>query len=288
MRDLGFAGAAPAQNAIAGKDDIPTSPMSRISIRAPLPVQGISSRAQSGDAIAQYELARSYAEGRGRTRDDAKAAHWLTQAAAQGHAQAGYELAIAYKDGHGVQANPEKAAEWYRRAAQKGHRQAQYALGLAYAEGDGVTRDYGRATTWLARAAAANRADAQFALGVLHERGFATSASLQSAHRWYQAAAANGFPQAAKRAAALITLRPSISLTPPRAINDRAGITEIQKLLTDLGFNPGPVDGHKGKQTNTAIRLYQATLGLKIDGRPTDQLLAHLRTVTGTGVPNAG
>ncbi len=287
LRDLGFAGPAPAQKAIADAGEIPNAPLSRISLRDRRPVPGMDSRAQDGDIAAQYQLARAYADGHSRPRNDAKAAHWLTQAANQGHVQAIYELATAYQDGRGVPASAAKAAAWYHRAAEKDHRSAQYALGLAYAEGDGVTRDYTKATAWLERAATANRADAQFALGLLHERGFATEASIESAHRWYKAAAANGFPQATKRAADLVERHGSIPSSPPRPVRDSAAVTEIQQLLTDLGFDPGPVDGRIGKKTNAAIRLYQATLGLKIDGRPTDHLLTHLRTVTGTDIASS-
>ncbi len=280
LRDLGFSGQAPVQPAVAS-NDLPEPPMSRVNLRQGQPARSLEGRAQDGDASAQYELARAYAAGKDRQRSHAKAAHWLKLAANQGHTQASYELGNAFADGRGVPTSAHRAAAWYGNAADKGHRSAQYALGLAYAEGNGLPRDYAKATSWLERAARAGRADAQFALALLHERGFASNASIEAAHRWYKSAANNGFPQAAQRAEALMQQPDGIPLTPPRTVSDRASLTEIQQLLTDLGFDPGPVDGRVGNKTNTAIRLYQATLGLKVDGEPTDHLLAHLRTVTG-------
>ncbi len=287
LRDLGIAGPAPALNGIEEDRDIPAPPLSRISARPNQPASGLDRRAANGDPRAQYELARAYADGTGRPQNLGKATQWLTEAGNRGHTQAAFELAAAYQDGRGVAADAAKAVSWYRRAAQKGHRSAQYALGMAYAEGNGVARNYVQATIWLERAAKADRADAQFALALLHERGLATDANLQSAHGWYQAAAANGFPQAAKRASSLPELNAGQPLTPARMVKDQASVQEIQRLLQDLGFDPGPVDGRIGKKTNTAIRLYQATLGLQIDGNPTDHLLAHLRKVTGVDLASS-
>jgi peptidoglycan hydrolase-like protein with peptidoglycan-binding domain len=43
-------------------------------------------------------------------------------------------------------------------------------------------------------------------------------------------------------------------------------VRRLQQALTNLGFNPGPVDGIFGQQTETAVRGYQSTRGLKADG----------------------
>lgn len=40
----------------------------------------------------------------------------------------------------------------------------------------------------------------------------------------------------------------------------------IQNQLAAAGFNPGPIDGRMGPQTETAIRNYQASRGLTVDG----------------------
>lgn len=54
-------------------------------------------------------------------------------------------------------------------------------------------------------------------------------------------------------------------------------IREIQQLLLQLGFDPGPIDGKLGPSTARAISSYQETEGLTVDGRPSRELLRQLR-----------
>jgi peptidoglycan hydrolase-like protein with peptidoglycan-binding domain len=44
-------------------------------------------------------------------------------------------------------------------------------------------------------------------------------------------------------------------------------VEEIQKILKDAGFDPGPVDGVMGGQTRSAIRKFQKEKGLKQTGK---------------------
>ncbi len=55
-----------------------------------------------------------------------------------------------------------------------------------------------------------------------------------------------------------------------------AAVSQIQAGLTELGYNPGPIDGTMGSQTNSAIRAYQRDNKLLVDGRPTYQLAQHI------------
>lgn len=45
-----------------------------------------------------------------------------------------------------------------------------------------------------------------------------------------------------------------------------AAVTELQRALTKLGYNPGPVDGVFGPKTEVAVRSFQAAKGLAVDG----------------------
>ena len=40
----------------------------------------------------------------------------------------------------------------------------------------------------------------------------------------------------------------------------------LQQRLTDLGFKPGPLDGAFGPKTDAAVRLFQKSRSLKVDG----------------------
>lgn len=61
---------------------------------------------------------------------------------------------------------------------------------------------------------------------------------------------------------------------------DRQLLKEIQYRLSALGYLPGSVDGLMSKQTAFAIRKYQRASGIAVDGMPSAQLLALLRSVT--------
>jgi len=55
-------------------------------------------------------------------------------------------------------------------------------------------------------------------------------------------------------------------------------VRRIQEGLADQGFYLGPIDGRYGPQTEAAIKAYQRSADLKIDGKATDQLARDLET----------
>jgi len=57
-------------------------------------------------------------------------------------------------------------------------------------------------------------------------------------------------------------------------------IRELEGLLVDLGFDPGPVDGVLDEQTRTAIKGYQDLAALPVTGQASSDLLNELREVT--------
>ncbi|WP_374650773.1 peptidoglycan-binding domain-containing protein [Dongia sp.] len=58
-------------------------------------------------------------------------------------------------------------------------------------------------------------------------------------------------------------------------------VQEIERLLAELGFTPGPQDGVMDDATAEAIRAYQQVAGLPEDGAATPELLDELRAVAG-------
>ena len=100
--------------------------------------------AEQGDANAQYNLGRCYADGEGVEKDQKKAVYWYTKAAEQELARAQNNLAICYENGEGVERDMKKAVYWYTKAAEQGHARAQKILGnirLWYDMGEGVEKD---------------------------------------------------------------------------------------------------------------------------------------------------
>lgn len=53
---------------------------------------------------------------------------------------------------------------------------------------------------------------------------------------------------------------------PPVERHDLTTTRGIQRALTALGFDPGPVDGEMGKRTKAAVIAFQKRAGLKTDG----------------------
>jgi peptidoglycan hydrolase-like protein with peptidoglycan-binding domain len=62
-------------------------------------------------------------------------------------------------------------------------------------------------------------------------------------------------------------------------------IREIQRLLAELGFEPGPADGAMGNRTRTAIQAFQEQQGLRVNTQVSQTLLADLRAVAAGDPP---
>jgi localization factor PodJL len=98
--------------------------------------------AQDGDAVAQFEVARRFSEGRAIPQDLEAAADWYQRAAAQGLAPAQYALATLYEKGNGLAQDVAMAEMWYKRAADQGNRKAMYNLAVMLSAGAKGTPDY--------------------------------------------------------------------------------------------------------------------------------------------------
>lgn len=73
----------------------------------------LKAQAEQGDAVAQFDLAMCYAEGKGVTQNKAEAVKWWTQAARQKVAAAAAYLGDSYRHGDGTRVDPYVAYVWY-------------------------------------------------------------------------------------------------------------------------------------------------------------------------------
>lgn len=80
----------------------------------------------------------------------------------------------------------------------------------------------------------------------------------------------------ADMAASKLNLDVAVSKFDPVADEDQS-ILRAQQLLVRLGYDPGPVDGVAGQATQTALRAFQADMGLEQTGEIDDTVLARLR-----------
>lgn len=69
----------------------------------------------------------------------------LTTKAEQGDAIAQFNLGSLYYSGNSVEKSYEKAVFWFTKAAEQGNLTAQYNLGIIYSNGNGIERSYKKA-----------------------------------------------------------------------------------------------------------------------------------------------
>jgi TPR repeat protein len=79
--------------------------------------------AMKGDPIAQNNIGRMYADGRGVDQDSGKAVQWFTSAAKQGNVDAAMNLGVAYLYGQGVSRDQTQACSWFNKARRAGNPQ---------------------------------------------------------------------------------------------------------------------------------------------------------------------
>ncbi len=92
-------------------------------------LQALQTKAESGDAEAQYQLGMCYATGRGVTQNLAEARAWYLKAAEQGNAEAELSLGLVYARGEGVPKDFSEARKWFLKSANHGNAKAKYYLG---------------------------------------------------------------------------------------------------------------------------------------------------------------
>lgn len=156
----------------------------------------------------RYKLARSYLYGSERIPQDfAEAMHLFLLEADSGNALAMYDLGRMWADGLGVEADPDTAQEWYRKAlaaflsaekdlSERKKTYLQYRIGKMYLAGLGTTQDHGTAAAWLKQAAEKQHKYAQYTLAGLYAKGQGVKKDLEHAFELYWSSAAQENPYA--------------------------------------------------------------------------------------------
>ncbi len=171
--------------------------------------------------------------------------------------------------------------------AEGGDARAQRLVGLLYRDGLGVRQDSVRAYMWFELAARGGQNGAAELRNEL-AKGMQIS-QIEEAERMA------ALWQPARGYAGGDTSIRSEELPPASNDGDpmsRQQIADLQWQLAVHGYDPGASDGSVGPGTETAIRRYQADAGLRVDGRPSVELLEHLQytdpPVTSRQVARAG
>jgi len=146
--------------------------------------------AQQGNPAAEAFLGNAYLAGQGVPKDGQAGLHWIQLAANAGNALAQFDLGATYANGSfGLPKDFGTAVYWFQLAAAQGQIPAELSLGQIYYGGQGVPRDYGQAFHWFQIAADKGELHAAFALGSMYLLGQGTSEDDERAYIWMTIAA---------------------------------------------------------------------------------------------------
>lgn len=162
--------------------------------------------------------------------------------------------------------------------AERGDARAQRLVGLMYRDGQGVRRDDIRAYMWFELAARRGQFGAADLRDDLGQRmpEWQVAEARKMADGWSQTATGVGSGSGYSRDTSI----DAEDLPEPSydaGDLSRQEIADLQWQLAVHGYDPGASDGRVGQRTVTAIRAYQADAGLRVDGRPSANLLDHLQ-----------
>ncbi|MES5044843.1 cell division protein PodJ [Rhizobium nepotum] len=287
--------ATPAQNAIA--------------VPAGIEPASLTEAAAKGDTQALYEIAARYTEGRGLAADRTEAAKWYRLAADRGLAPAQYRLANLYEKANGVERNLSEAKRYYTLAAEQGNAGAMHNLAVLLASDAAGQPDFTAAAQWFIKASELGVRDSQFNLAILYARGSGVKQDIEESYKWFSIAAKDGDTDAAqKRDEVAGAMEPqqlqsarakadawkvkplsedANNVNPPdewagkegvktASVDMEKAIRNIQAILNKNGFDAGQPDGKLGKNTVTAIKDFQKSVGQTPDGRITNELVTAL------------
>ncbi|WP_174056036.1 cell division protein PodJ [Agrobacterium tumefaciens] len=287
--------AAPAQDAIT--------------VPAGIEPASLAEAAARGDTQALFEIAARYTDGRGVAADRTEAAKWYKLAADRGLAPAQYRLANLYEKANGVERNLPEAKRYYTLAAEQGNAGAMHNLAVLLASDAAGQPDFAAAAQWFIKASDLGVRDSQFNLAILYARGSGVKQDIEESYKWFAIAARDGDADAAqKRDEVAGALNPqqlqsaktkvdawkvkplsedANSVNPPEewagkegvktaSVDMEKAIRNIQAILNKNGFDAGQPDGKLGKNTVTAIKDFQKSVGQTPDGRITNELVTAL------------
>lgn len=147
--------------------------------------------AKSGNAIAQYELAKLFLNSR-HSKNRALGLLWLKKSAAKDNVGAQYLLGSMLFDGNGIKKDRAKAVQLLKKAASGQNKYAGMVLGKYYLSLPRTHRNFKEALYWYEKSAQAGNAKAQNRLGQLYLTTWEEFSNPKKAVQWFSAAAEQG------------------------------------------------------------------------------------------------
>jgi len=243
--------------------------------------------AERGDAYALHSLGMAEIKGEGTKQNEKAGLEKLLQSVEAGHTFSYNAIGSFYQRGEHVAENVERAVYYFNRSASRDDIYGYLNMGTLYRDGTGVPQDYEAALGWFQKAHDGGHPAAGTAIGLLYFNGQGVDKDEDEATRWFRESAKRGDPWGAYNTAymlgqksgeaagrdriRMLALAEAVDPSSPAAEQadealgkaDRALKAKVlQQALTDLGFDPGPVDGQPGRMTRDALAEF-----FKVSGR---------------------
>lgn len=267
--------------------------------------------AYNGVANAQYNLGVLYHQGLGVKQDTRRAIQLYRVAALNGHPEAQYNLGIAHIEGVGADYSPFVAASYFEKAASGGIVEAAYNLGLIEENGLLGEAHPDEAIFWYKTAADEGNAQAREALAHLQKQRKLSDQDIARIHNNITVQKPNAFnpkevmkqvdavklkeaKAEAAKAAPVVKKLPVVEESRKAAAVvadafDPVIVAQIQEQLARIGLYAGEADGTVDAATREAVKAYQAMNKIKVDGKPSEDVLVHmLATEMQVNTPAAG
>jgi len=254
--------------------------------------------AERGDPYALHSLGMAQIKGEGTVQNEEAGLEKLLQSVEAGHTFSFNAIGGFYLRGDHVEENINRAVYYYNRSAARQDIYGYLNMGTLFREGKGVPQDFEAARGWFVKAHEGGHPAAGTALGLLYFNGQGVEKSEAEATRWFRESALRGDAWGAYNTAwmlgrqqgagaerdrvRMLAMAVAVDPTSPAAEKARADLGKtsasskarvLQQTLTDLGFEPGPVDGQPGRRTRQALSEFFSASGLS-SSRGDDALIA--------------
>jgi len=138
---------------------------------------------EKGVEVAQAHLGQLYLYD---LKDYSKALNWLTSAADKGYGVSQYDLATMYHVGTGVDQDYNKAFEYYLKSAEQGFEDGQAQVAMLYGLGKGTEQDHDEAFYWHKKAAKKDIQKSMVLLGTSYYFGRGVNKNIKEAKYWIE------------------------------------------------------------------------------------------------------
>ncbi|TYC50454.1 hypothetical protein FMN50_23590 [Rhodobacterales bacterium] len=242
--------------------------------------------AERGDPYALHSLGLAEINGIGTAQDEKAGMEKLLKSVEAGHTFSFNAVGGFYLNGEHVAEDVDRGVYYYSRSAERNDIYGFLNMGTLYRDGKGVPQDYDAALEWFRKAHDGGHPAAGTAIGLLYYNGQGVEKSEAEATKWFRESALRGDGWGAYNTAWMLgnqsgekvglervqMLALAIAVDPTsQAANNATGdlgkasatlkAKVLQQTLTDLGYQPGAVDGQPGRKTRDALAEFFTDTG---------------------------